>query len=190
MPLEHAILGFLDYQPMTGYDLKKYFDQSIAHFWSVTQSHIYKALDALEAKGLAKSTMVMQEGAPNRKEYTITAQGQAELRHWLATPLPLKAVREDWLIQIFFSHFSTNDEIAALLESRAESIRSHLVTFRQNAQAAINENARRIGMERPRELWQITLDYGVSFYEHELAWLEDTIARVRTLPPLMPPSNQ
>ena len=52
MPLSHAILGFLDYQPMSGYDLKKYFDQSVAHFWSATQSHIYKALENLENEGM------------------------------------------------------------------------------------------------------------------------------------------
>ena len=33
MSLKHAILGFLSLQPMTGYDLKKAFDQSVRHFW-------------------------------------------------------------------------------------------------------------------------------------------------------------
>ncbi|NPV56332.1 MAG: PadR family transcriptional regulator [Anaerolineae bacterium] len=189
MPLEHAILAFLDFQPMTGYDLKKYFDQSVGHFWSATQSHIYKALDGLEDKGFAAAQLVVQESAPNRKEYHITSQGQAELRRWLITPLPLKAVREDWLIQVFFSHFSSNDEIAALLEARAEGMRERLETYRQDAQAAIDENARRIGVDRARELWQITLDYGIAYYEHELAWLEETVARARSLPPLTPPAN-
>jgi hypothetical protein len=38
-------------------------------------------------------------------------------------------------------------------------------------------------MERARELWQITLDYGIDYYEAELAWLEKTLDRVRNLPP-------
>ena len=189
MPLEHAILAILEYRPMSGYDLKKFFDVSIAHFWSATQSHIYKALDGLEKKGWAESQVIQQEGKPNRKEFHITEVGRAELRRWLITPLPLDQVREGWLIQIFFSHFSSNEEIAALLESRMDGIRAQLKTLHEEAQAAIDENARNVGIERARVLWQITLDYGIDYYEAELAWLEKTLERVRNLPPLIPPQS-
>ena len=81
MPLSHATLGFLEYQPMTGYDLKKYFDLSIAHFWSATQSHIYKALENLEKDGLVESSVIPGDGKPNRKQYQITDAGRAELLH-------------------------------------------------------------------------------------------------------------
>jgi DNA-binding PadR family transcriptional regulator len=102
MPLAHAILALLDFQPMTGYDLKKFFDQSVGHFWTTTQSHIYKALNDLESQGWVQKHTVPQEDKPNRKEYTITSAGQIELRRWLTTPLPPSPVREAWLIQIFF----------------------------------------------------------------------------------------
>ena len=187
MPLEHAILALLEYRPMSGYDLKKFFDVSIAHFWSATQSHIYKALDGLEKKGWAESQLIQQEGKPNRKEFHLTADGRAELRRWLITPLPLDQVREGWLIQIFFSHFSSNEEIAALLEARMEEIRAQLKTLHTSAQAAIDENAKNVGIERARELWQITLDYGIDYYQAELTWLEKTLERVRKLPPLTMP---
>ena len=44
MSLKHALLGFLSYAPMTGYDLKRYFDQSIHHFWNANLSQIYPRL--------------------------------------------------------------------------------------------------------------------------------------------------
>ena len=187
MPLEHAILAFIEFQPMSGYDLKKYFDISIAHFWSTTQSHIYKSLERLEKKGWAESHTVQQEGKPNRKEYQITENGREELRRWLTSPLPLDPVREDWLIQIFFSHFSSNAEIQSLLETRKEAIQARVLSFQEDAQTAIDENAKMIGIERARELWQITLDYGIDYYKSELEWLDKTIERVQNLPPLMPP---
>jgi DNA-binding PadR family transcriptional regulator len=190
MPLEHAILGFLDYQPMSGYDLKKLFDVSVAHFWSTTQSHIYKSLEGLEKKGWAAAHTIQQEGKPNRKEYHITEAGRAELRRWLITPLPLDPVRENWLIQIFFSHFSSNEEIAALFEVRIEQIRERLHTLKHAAQAAIEENARQVGIERLHQLWQITLDYGVDYYEFELAWHEKMLKTIHNLPPLTPPNPQ
>jgi len=40
MSLQHAILGFLNYKSLTGYDLKKIFDTSVRHFWAADQSQI------------------------------------------------------------------------------------------------------------------------------------------------------
>ncbi len=187
MPLEHAILGFLDYQPMSGYDLKKFFDQSVAHFWSATQSHIYKSLEGLEKKGWAEAKVIPQEGKPNRKEYQITDAGRAELRRWLTTPLPLEPVREAALIQVFFSHFSSNEELANLFETRVKETRERLQTLRTVAQAAIDENAKQVGIERARQLWQMTLDYGIDYYEFELAWHEKALKTIHNLPPLTLP---
>lgn len=189
MPLEHAILAFIEFEPMSGYDLKKFFDVSVAHFWSATQSHIYKSLEGLEKKGWAEAHTIQQEGKPNRKVYQITDEGRTELRRWLVTPLPIDPVREASLIQIFFSHFSTNEEIAALFETRMKEIREQIRTLRTVAQAAIDENAKQIGIERARQLWQITLDYGIDYYEFELAWHEKTLNTVRNLPPLTPPNQ-
>ncbi|MCQ3936194.1 MAG: PadR family transcriptional regulator [Chloroflexi bacterium] len=181
MSLPHAILGFLDYQPMTGYDLKKYFDQSVAHFWSATQSHIYKALETLEKDGMVESKIIPQEGKPNRREYHITQAGRAELRRWVVTPLPLAATREAWLIQIFFSHASSNDEIVALLQDRANQIGASLEAFHAETPSP-EENAAAGGSERMRRLWQMTADYGAAYYKSELAWIETAIENVRKLP--------
>jgi len=188
MPLEHAILAMLEYQPMSGYDLKKFFDASVAHFWSATQSHIYKSLEGLEKKGWAEAHVIPQEGKPNRKEYQITVEGRNELHRWLVTPLPMDPVREACLIQIFFSHSSTNEEIAALFEERMKEIRGHLQILKTVAQTAIDENAKEVGVERARHLWQMTLDYGIDYYEFELGWHEKTLKKVRSLPPLTPPN--
>ncbi|MEI6289688.1 MAG: PadR family transcriptional regulator [Chloroflexota bacterium] len=187
MPLEHAILSFIELEPMSGYDLKKFFDVSVTHFWSAAQSHIYKSLDGLEMKGWAESQIIQQIGKPNRKMYQITAAGKVELHRWLITPLPLEPVRKSTLIQIFFSHNNSNEEISNLITTRMNLIREQINTLKTIAQAAINENASRVGVERARQLWQITLDYGIDYYEFELTWHEKTLKTIRSLPPLGPP---
>jgi DNA-binding PadR family transcriptional regulator len=189
MPLSHAILAFLDYQPMSGYDLKKYFDMSVGHFWSATQSHIYKALEAQEKAGWVEAQFILQEGRPNRKEYYITPAGRVELRQWLTTPLPFEQSRLAWLIQIFFSHFSSNEEIIALLETRIAQTHAQLDALRGEVQAGLEQNAQQMGVERAQQLWQMTLDYGLSHYQHELQWLEQAIVRIRQLSPLVLPTN-
>ncbi len=69
-----------------------------------------------------------------------------------------------------------------------KEIREQIETLRTVAQAAIDENAKQLGIERARQLWQITLDYGISYYEFELVWHEKTLNTVRNLPPLTPPN--
>jgi DNA-binding PadR family transcriptional regulator len=181
MPLAHAILASLDLQPMTGYDLKKFFDLSVGHFWTTTQSHIYKALNDLEEQGWVEKHTIPQEDKPNRKEYSITETGRAELRSWLTTPLPPSPVREAWLIQLFFSHNSTNDEIAALLEARIQNIRQILETFQPQTESGAPPQTPP-GMERARALWDITRDYGAAFYEFDLRWHQAMLERIKNLP--------
>ena len=187
MPLSHAILAFLESHPMSGYDLKKIFDASISHFWSATQSHIYNALSDLQEKNWVTVTLISQEDKPNRKEYQITDSGRAELHRWLTTPLPLEKVREDWLIQIFFSMLSSNEEIAELLRSRIAEIRKRQNAYQTVAQPSLDKYAELLGIERSRQLWQMTLDFGVDYSEFELAWLEKKLQAVQDLPQL--PSN-
>jgi len=181
-------LGFLDYQPMSGYDLKKFFDQSVAHFWSATQSHIYKALENLEKDGMVESEFIQQEGKPNRKQYKITEVGRAELRRWVSTPLPVDAKREAWLIQVFFAHNLDNEEIAHLFETRIEQLHTSLEQC-QLAQKNIDENGRQGEIKRLTSLWQLTLDYGIDYYQNEINWLEKALPIVRNLPALTSPKS-
>jgi DNA-binding PadR family transcriptional regulator len=189
MPLAHAILGFLEYQPMSGYDLKKFFDQSITHFWSATQSHIYKALEKLEKDGMVRSTIIPQEGKPNRKQYETTDEGRVELRQWISTPLPIEGAREAWLIQVFFAHNLENEEIANLFEKRINALRTYLYQC-ENAQKGIDENYKQVGIKRLRDLWQLTLDYGTDYYKNEIEWLEKTLPRVHRLPVMELPKKR
>ena len=61
MTLKHAILGLLNYEPMTGYDLKKTIDISINHFWPAVQSQIYTTLAKMEKEGWVTVETIPQE---------------------------------------------------------------------------------------------------------------------------------
>lgn len=177
--LAYAILASLDLAPMTGYDLKKFFDRSVGHFWSTTQSHIYKSLEDLQARGWTTVTVIPQQDKPNRKQYELTTEGRSELRRWLTTPQPPAPVRESWLIQIFFSHTSTDEEISALLEERGRRIKEILQTYEKAT--GIPEQIPP-GLERASKLWRTTLDYGLAFYRFELEWNGQMLRRVKDLP--------
>lgn len=183
MSLDYAILSFLNFAPMSGYDLKKYFDDSIHHFWSATQSHIYRSLNQMEVKEWVTHEVFEQEGRPDRKQYSITPLGNQELNTWLKTPLPPEDLREAWLIQIFFAHNLSNPEIENLLSDRLAAVRIKLQSLEVVAQEELDRNARNVGIPRATGLWQMTLDYGSAMLKAEISWLEEAIKTARHLPP-------
>lgn len=183
MSLEHAILGFLTYKPLSGYDLKRIFDVSVRHFWPATQSQIYRSLGRMADRGWVRIEMVEQHDRPDRKVYHLTDNGQEELRRWLTSQLDLPPSRSQWLIQVFFAHQLSDDEILSMFEGRAEQLRQKLARFCTEVQPVIEERHRQVASARSRRLWQLTLDSGIASLESELEWIEQAIKELDRLPP-------
>ena len=87
MALPHAILVSLCEQSGSGYELTRRFDRSIGYFWSATHQQIYRTLGTMEADGWVSAKVVAQQGRPDKKVYTVSDSGRAELARWIASPL-------------------------------------------------------------------------------------------------------
>lgn len=87
MALPHAILVSLCEQSASGYELTRRFDRSIGYFWSATHQQIYRTLRTMEVDGWVSATVVVQHGRPDKKVYTVSDAGRAELARWIAAPL-------------------------------------------------------------------------------------------------------
>jgi DNA-binding PadR family transcriptional regulator len=74
-------------QSGSGYELAHRFDRSIGYFWSATHQQIYRTLRAMEDDGWVDATPVVQRGRPDKKVYTVSDAGRAELARWIAAPL-------------------------------------------------------------------------------------------------------
>ncbi|WP_423226168.1 PadR family transcriptional regulator [Candidatus Amarolinea aalborgensis] len=184
MSLEYAILGFLNYSPLSGYDLKKVFDNSVRHFWPADQSQIYRTLARLAEQGYVEQEIVRGLDRHDRKEYHITSTGRAALRAWLLTPLTSHDVRIAALIQVFFAGQLSDEQILALFERLAAEARATLAAYDEIPQPA-EADAQAAGMQRERFFWGLTLEYGIMSARMDLAWFESVMARVRAgeLPP-------
>ncbi|MDV3124347.1 PadR family transcriptional regulator [Mycobacterium sp. 21AC1] len=87
MALPHAILVSLTEQSGSGYELAGRFDRSIGYFWAASHQQIYRTLRTMEDDGWVHVTPVVQHGRPDKKVYTVSAAGRAELARWIAEPL-------------------------------------------------------------------------------------------------------
>lgn len=178
MSLEYAILGWLNLEPMTGYDLKALIDSSIQHFWQADQSQIYRTLTKIEELGWVTVDVVHQETRPPKKVYHITSQGRQALETWLATPLDATPQRLPWLIQVFFAAQISDEQILMVLEHQLMLVQTKLVRF-QHVRAA--SQAQFAPDEDPRSVfyWMLTLDYGDNQSLALRDWLIKTIERIR-----------
>lgn len=177
MSLKHAILGFLSYQSMSGYDLKKAFDTSVRHFWPADQSQIYRTLSQLEGENLVEKEVIPREDRLDLKIYHITQAGSGELQRWLTTPLPEEDDREPLLVQIFFGGLVTDEAMLTLLDHQIQQAQDRL---------AIYETIYRAGLERLESFDQprfgfftiLTLEYGIQSNQVGLDWLQQVRRRV------------
>ena len=179
MSLTHAILGILQTQSLSGYDLKtQCFDGSISHFWPADQAQIYRTLDKMTEQGWIESQLEFQENRPNRKVYSITESGRSELGQWLTSVQALPVYREPFLIQLFFARSLTNAAILRLIEAQ---IRAHEERLRQYEQVPLPaldalRNHRELSLER------LTLELGIRTERNSLEWLQLAAETVRNLP--------
>jgi PadR family transcriptional regulator AphA len=117
MSLRHAVLGLLSNGPASGYDLLKVFEISLANVWPATQSQLYAELGRMADVGLVE---VAAEGPRGRKEYAITDEGMAELRHWMAEVPPDRPRRNDMLLRVFFLGLLEPQQAIDFLRRQAE----------------------------------------------------------------------
>jgi DNA-binding PadR family transcriptional regulator len=177
MSLEHAILGFLNYRPFSGYDLKKIFDTSVRHFWPADQSQIYRTLNRLAEKGYAEMEVVEQEDRPDRKEYSITPAGREELHRWLVTPLPLGDPRSAPMIQVFFAGQLSNEEIVQMYRRVADTMRMGLEQYDQIPQD-MEGYSDYVHSRREFFFWMQTLEIGKMTARTNLEWIENVIRQI------------
>jgi DNA-binding PadR family transcriptional regulator len=178
MSLDHAILGFLRYQPLSGYDLKKMFDTTVQHFWCADQSQIYRTLSRLSDRGWTQVEVHRQSARPDRRVYHVTQGGRAELRRWLRGPFPVPQPHDAALVKVFFAGQLTDAELMAMFEAAAKHLRGRLREYaRLPPQGRAYEDV--VRSEREMFFWELTLEAGIHSARARLKWVERVISRLR-----------
>jgi DNA-binding PadR family transcriptional regulator len=168
-----VILGLLQKQPMSGYDVKSHVDISTRFFFSSSYSQIYPELKRLESTGLVEGTE-LANGRRTRTEYAITDRGRAAFDEWLREPDASFEIRDLGLLKFFFGGGLQREELleklAAMREARADELR----------------RIREIGEDVPEiadELQLEVLDFGIGLYEYVTGWCDSMSGRVLERPP-------
>ena len=172
-----AVLGILSYGPMSGYDIKKFYGQSVAGFWSESYGQIYPILKRLAGEGLATKSVRKQEGKPDRHIYAITEKGREELQHWLVEPTGRHIGRHEALLKLMFGkQISVADNIIQIKRFRDRQ-RNELKEVEELKERFINEE-----VDDPNiPFWQLTFSYGEHVNRAYIEWAEETLAALRKM---------
>ncbi len=122
MDVKTLCLGVLTLRDKTGYEIKKHFEQSFAHFFVAGYGSIYPALGELTRLGMVLCRDVAQAKRPDKKVYSITDAGRAQLAAALAETPPRHKVRSEFLVLLYFAHLMTAERLAEVLDERVRDI--------------------------------------------------------------------
>ncbi|MBF2073498.1 MAG: PadR family transcriptional regulator [Synechococcales cyanobacterium C42_A2020_086] len=180
MSLAYVILGLLEQQPMTGYDLKtSWFDDAIAHLWPADQAQIYRTLDKLEQQGWIACQVEVQPDRPNRKVYSVTEGGRMALQRWLHSFQPLPVIRDPLLVQLHFAANLPNADIVTLLEQQQAARREALAHCQAVAKKLLTAGSG----SREQQLRRYVVEFAIQREQLYLDWLMQMIAELRSESP-------
>jgi len=181
--IKYILLGFLNYQPMTGYDLKQTLDHSVSHFWHAYHSQIYTMLREMEADGWVVSEFIHNEGQPDRRVYSLTDAGRAEFKTWLDQSLTeMSPIKEELLVRLFFSARRDKKSVLTELYLQHELHQKKLNEYHSLSVGPVDKNTETIPeLATDAKFWKMTLNLGISYEETYLAWLDQTIQEIERL---------
>ncbi|HGH6013399.1 TPA: PadR family transcriptional regulator [Vibrio mimicus] len=97
------IMAEISQKPLTGYDLSKLiFDKG----WKASHQQIYRELAKLEANRFASCQYIPQVGKPDKKVYSLTPFGRAELVKSYDTEPSCTRVQDEALAHLFLANTS------------------------------------------------------------------------------------
>jgi len=173
---DFALLGILNTEPMSGYDLRSYIQQSIGYFWQESYGQIYPALRRLHAKRLVSKERAEKSQGPARYVYSITAKGKSVLAQWLASEPEPETVRNELLLRLFFGVMGERTHQMRHVESLLERQRHRLSQFEM-----VERELQQQHTDDPGYLyWSSTLSYGLHITRARVAWCEETLAWLKT----------
>ena len=131
MALEHALLVALSERPASGLELTRRFEKSLGFFWHATHQQIYRVLSRMEADGWVDVEVVEQEGRPDKRVHTPSAEGRRVLAEWLATPMPMETFRSELAVKLRGASYGDRAVLATNLRAARADHATRLAQYEQ-----------------------------------------------------------
>ena len=164
-----AVLGLLNMQPRSGYDIRRFVESTLSHFWHESYRWIYTTLDQLEADGLVTGR-TDDRGERERVVYRIASKGRKALQDWLGEPPTEMRVRDELLLKILLGSGGGR--------GATRHVKRHQERMRgRHAEIAeLERSLTGLNLDAPtRQRMGLTLDLSRRLTAAHLKWCDDTL---------------
>jgi PadR family transcriptional regulator, regulatory protein AphA len=117
-PTTYGLLGMLAVRSWTGYELTGQLQRSLRFVWPSSAGHLYREQRKLVELGWARVARE-RSGGRARNRYSITPEGEAALRAWLATTPEEPRFEIEGMLRLFHADHGTADDLTAALRATA-----------------------------------------------------------------------
>lgn len=170
MNIRTICLAILAHGEASGYDLKKHWeDGPFFHLGGASFGSIYPALARLEQEGLVVSREETQSGKPPRRVYALTPAGSKAFLEEMSMPPERDVFRSHFGIIALCAPFLPRETIARAIDERLKQ---------QSTEVSALEPIMRTEEHSPVG-W--LLDWGITQFKNEIAFLEANRARLEAL---------
>ena len=194
-----VVLGLLSWQPMSGYDIKKFVELGLGFFWSESYGQLYPALNQLVDEGLAVKKAGGRANRRQRHLYSITAKGRRRLEEWLRDPPDQPRVRNEAQVKFFLSSRRPLPDTVQVLEQYRTQQQERLKDYRESEVILevcvrdrvlfpelddvmpTGDETGKLDEDRKHEslIFFLTLRHGIRTVEARLAWCDEAIKTLR-----------
>jgi DNA-binding PadR family transcriptional regulator len=99
-PTSYIVLGLLENDPGTPYELKARVAAGLGNFWTIQHAQLYTETARLAEEGLLSEEREAE--GRRRKTYSVTKAGSEALAEWLAVPVyEIGEIRDPGLLKIY-----------------------------------------------------------------------------------------
>jgi DNA-binding PadR family transcriptional regulator len=167
--ISYALLGLLEGTSRHGYDLKQSYDRQFGGVKPIRFGQVYRTLAQLERDGRVTVVAVEAGAGPDRKRYSITAEGVTDLDAWLAEPEePRSQLQTVLFTKVVLALMSGRGAAEYLDAQRAKHLAAMKALTAARRKAASTQDA-------------LLFDYQLFHIEADLRWLDHTEARLARL---------
>lgn len=167
--MDCVILGLLEHESLTGYEIKKIMNARLKFFWGASFGSIYPTLSGLVNDGLVTKFETKENGR-DKIIYTITEAGRGYLREWLNVPVEKDELRYETLLKLFFGN-----------EIGREGTLKHIENFRDKTKKelpVLQEMADQLEQIKDTEdahlYYLLAARFGIKVYKAYLEWCDET----------------
>ena len=115
--LSYIILGLLKTEALSGYDLKKKFENEVGEFWQANLGQIYPSLRVLLNDQAVTFDVHIVGEKLEKKTYQITEKGIQLFNEWLEHPVDRYPIpKDEFMLRLYFLDDENEENFQKLIE--------------------------------------------------------------------------